>query len=82
MDLTLINEIWSELKRHLESGVKQEAADDLVSLLIDHGCSAEDIKEAFSDRSIKKALTEYVVDVDEEHHSEGGYDDYDESSWD
>lgn len=80
MDLSLINEIWNELKRHLEASVKQEAADDIVNLLIDNGFSAEEIKDAFDDRTIKKALTEFEVESDDEHHAEGGYDDDD--MWD
>lgn len=76
----IASEIWSELKRYVNTVDRAEAADILVSLLIDHDEDAEDIRDAFKgDADIKRALTSYIDD-DQEEAEEDDDEDYDE--WD
>lgn len=64
----VIGEIWSELKRYMNSVDRADAADTVVSVLIDHDFSGEDIRDAFrGDDDIKRALAEYLdTDKDED----------------
>jgi hypothetical protein len=77
----LASEIWGELKRYVNTVDRNEAADTLVSILIDNDESAEDIKAAFKgDAEIKNALASYIDDQDEEMDEEDeDEEDYDDS---
>lgn len=67
MSVELANEIWSELKRYVNTVDREEAAETVVSVLIDNDVSADDIKSTFkSDSDIKKALISYLKDHEEE----------------
>jgi len=73
MSVELANEIWSELKRYVNTVDRAEAAETVVNVLIDNDVGADDIKSAFkSDSDIKKALASYLKDHEEE---EDEYDD-------
>ena len=55
------SEIWSELKRYVNTVDRAEAAETIVSILIDHDSDVEDIRDAFKgDSDIKRALTVYL----------------------
>lgn len=76
----LASEIWGELKRYVNTVDRNEAADILVSILIDNDESAEDIKAAFKgDAEIKHALASYIdnqeEEIDDEDEDEEDYDD-------
>jgi hypothetical protein len=79
----VINELWSELKRYMNSVDRADAADTVVSVLIDNDYSAEDIRDAFrGDADIKRALVEYLDsdkqdDEDEDEDYLDGIDDPD-----
>ena len=61
MTETVASEIWSELKRYVNTVDRAEAAEIIVSILIDHDSDIEDIRNAFkSDSDIKRALTVYL----------------------
>ena len=61
MTQTVASEIWSELKRYVNTVDRAEAAETIVSILIDHDIDIEDIRDAFkSDSDIKRALTVYL----------------------
>ena len=76
MSLDLSREIYNELKRFINVVDRDEAAETLVSVLIDNDISADDIKDAFKGEvDIKRALTSYLKDHQEEEEEE--YDDYD-----
>jgi hypothetical protein len=63
MSVELASEIWSELKRYINVVDKSDAAETLVSVLIDNDIDADDIKSAFkNDNEIKRALTSYLKD--------------------
>lgn len=74
----IASEIWGELKRYVNTVDRAEAADMLVSLLIDHDEDAEDIRDAFKgDADIKRALASYINN-DQEEEVEEDEEDYDE----
>jgi hypothetical protein len=80
MSVDLYYEIWNELKRHINIVDRQEAAENLVSVLIDNDVDADDIKASFkSDSEVKRALTSYLKDHPVEDDEDYDDDDYDES---
>ena len=81
MSVDLYYEIWNELKRHINIVDRQEAAENLVSVLIDNDVDADDIKASFKyDTEVKRALTSYLKDhpVDDVEDDDDYDDDYDE----
>jgi hypothetical protein len=86
MSAELANEVWSELKRYINVVDRLEAAESIVSILIDHDHDVDEIKDAFKgDSDIKKALTAYLdndkdyAEEEEEFDEEDNYnqeDDY------
>jgi len=79
MTVELANEIWSELKRYVNTVDRDEAAETLVSVLIDNDVSADEIKAVFkTDSDVKKALTSYLKEHDEIEEEEVDDEDYDE----
>lgn len=69
----LVSVIWDELKRYVNTVDREEAAESLVSILIDNDCDPEDIKTAFKgDSDIKRALASYLDthEEDEEEYEE------------
>ena len=79
MPVFMANEIWQELKRYVNTVDRSEAAETLVSVLIDNDVTAEEIKDTFKgDIEVKTALKQYLDDhADEEDDEEDDYDDYD-----
>ena len=84
MSELVANEIWSELKRYINTVDRAEAAETVVSILIDHDSDVEDIRNAFKgDSDIKKALTEYL-DNDKDYtedEEELVDEEYEEDDW-
>lgn len=65
MSINLISEIWQVLKPSIEIGDSSEAAETLVTYMVDEEYSVEEIKKAFrGDRDIKKALSFYLETPD------------------
>jgi hypothetical protein len=80
MTETVASEIWSELKRYVNTVDRAEAAETIVSILIDHDSDIEDIRDAFkSDSDIKRALTVYL-DNDKDYAEDEGELDEDEET--
>lgn len=81
-DFDLASVIWQELKEYISKAEQAEAADTLVSILIDHNNNPEDIRAAFkNDSDVKLALTGYLDDEEVEEDVED-YDDYSEDDED
>jgi hypothetical protein len=79
MSVELSKEIWDELKRYVNPQDRDEAAETLVSVLIDNDCDAAEIKSVFkSDSDVKSALASYLKDHAEEEYEEEDEDDYDD----
>ena len=82
--VAVASEMWSELKRYVNTVDRSEAAETVVAILIDNDCDVDDIKDTFkSDPDIKRALTAYLDNdksyVDEEDVEEE--EDYHEDDW-
>jgi len=77
---SVASELWGELKRFVNTVDREEAAETVLSILIDNDCDLDDIKEAFKgDADIKRALTAYIdnnEEVDDEDEEDDS--DYDE----
>jgi Ribonuclease G/E len=83
--VAVASELWSELKRYVNTVDRNEATETIVAILIDNDCDVDDIKNAFKgDPDIKRALTAYLdndksfEDEDEEADEE---EDYHEDDW-
>jgi hypothetical protein len=75
MGVELSKEIWDELKRYVNPQDREEAAETLVSVLIDNDVDAAEIKSVFkNDSGVKSALVSYLKD----HEDEIDEDDIDE----
>ena len=85
MSAEVASEIWGELKRYVNVVDRIDAAESIVSILIDHDHDVEEIREAFKgDSDIKKALTAYLdndKNYDEEDIDDDIDDDDNESEW-
>lgn len=83
MSVDLASEIWSELKRYVNKVDRDEAAEAIVSVLIDNDISADDIKDAFKgDSDVKGALAHYLKDHAEGDDDEDDDDDDTIEDWD
>ena len=79
MSVDLSKEIWDELKRYINVVDKSDAAETLVSVLVDNDIDADDIKSAFkTDNEIKRALASYLKD----HAEDDDEDDESLEDWD
>jgi len=72
MSMDVISEIWTELKRYVNVVDRGDAAESIVSILIDHDIDADEIRTWFKgDSDIKTALTDYLsVDSESEEYEE------------
>jgi hypothetical protein len=82
--VAVASEMWSELKRYVNTVDRNEAAETVVSILIDNDCDVDDIKDTFKgDSDIKRALTTYL-DNDKDYADEDEVEeeeDYHEDDW-
>lgn len=83
MDEFVVRIIWDELKRYINTVDRPEAADILVSVLVENDCDINEIRQAFKgDSDIKRALTDYLDQGhDESEEEDEGYEEEDED-WD
>ena len=84
--VAVASEMWSELKRYVNTVDRDEAAETVVAILIDNDCDVDDIKDTFkSDSDIKRALTAYLDDdksyEDEEEEEIEEEEDYHADDW-
>lgn len=74
MDLDFVSEVWEVLRSHIDFNERSDAADALITLLIENNYEPEDIKESFrGDKDISKALKYYI----DQHDMEDEYDEDD-----
>jgi hypothetical protein len=79
MSVELSKEIWDEIKRYINPQDRTEAAETLVSVLVDNDVDADEIKSVFkSDSEIKQALTSYLKDHADDEEDEDLQDEEDE----
>jgi len=80
MSLDTIAEVWEALREHIDLSERNDAADTLVNFLIDNNYEIDDIKEAFKDKDITKALKGYAEEHfpdDDEEYEEDDLDEWD-----
>jgi hypothetical protein len=86
MSVDVIGEIWTELKRYINVVDRADAAESVVSVLIDHDIDADEIRAWFKgDSDIKTALSDYLsVDSESEEYEEDEEyeEESDEEDWD
>ena len=83
MSVELSKEVWDELKRYVNPRDREEAAETLVSVLIDNDYDAADIKAVFkSDSEVKSALASYLKDhADEDEDDNDNDEDYNDEDY-
>ena len=82
MSVELAKEIWSELRRHINTVDRDEAAETLVAVLIDNDVDADEIKSVFkSESDVKRALVSYLKDHAEEDDEEFNDDEEEEEDY-
>jgi len=82
MKLDLITDVWEVLREHIDMSDRPDA-DTLVNFLMDNNYEVEDIKDAFKDKDITKALKGYAEQhFQEEEYDEEYEDEDDEESYD
>lgn len=75
MSLDIIAETWGEIKRFIITTDRAEAAEVLVSMLVENDYDPAEIKTAFRDDSdVKRALVEYLDDNNDEDEYEEDYE--------
>ena len=80
MSLDFVAEVWDALRTHIDFNERKDAADTLVSFLIDNNYEADEIKDAFrGEKEILTALKDYVSEHEAEEYEEE-FDEEDE--WD
>ena len=73
----MASELWGELKRYIGSSDREEAADILITVLINNDEDIADIRQAFAgDADVRRVLAAYGDDEPDESAEE--YDDFDE----
>jgi hypothetical protein len=80
MSEQLVADIWSEIKRYVNPHDRAEAADTVLSVMIDHDLDAADIRAAFgSDPDMKEALAAHLDDAEDDDYVEDeDFDDEDQ----
>lgn len=82
MSLDIVSETWTALLSHIDLNERKDAADTLVSLLIDHDYEAHEIKEAFSGhREVLSALKYYIEQHDSDEYEDEEEDEDQDDEW-
>ena len=73
IEIDVLGEVYAILKQYIPQKDRQEAADNLMSNMVDY-LSDEELKEFSAiDAALKRAYKEYAVEEDEE-----SYEDYED----
>jgi hypothetical protein len=75
MSLNTASEIWEILREHIDFNDRRDAAESLVTYLIENNYEVDDIKSEFRDKDITKALKDYadeheIIEDEEEYEYE------------
>jgi hypothetical protein len=67
MPVSVASELWTEIKRYINTVDRAEAAETVVNILVDNDIDAEEIRDNFKgDTDIKRALALYLNNVEED----------------
>ena len=82
--MELSREIWTELRRYVNTVDRSEAAETLISVLIDNDVAADEIRDTFKgDAEVRRALTSYLKDhADEDEEDDEDLHDEDDDDKD
>lgn len=82
MSVIVAAEIWSLVRESVPYDDREQLADSLVGILVDHGFELDDISYEFGDDpEVRKAIKYYADEVEAEE-DDGDYDsDGDEEDW-
>lgn len=70
IDVDVLSEMYTVLKQYIPAKDRQEAADNLMSIMVDM-LGDQELKEfGGTDNTLKRALKEYVAEDDEEEEDE------------
>jgi len=76
----LSSEIWNELRRYINTVDREEAAEVLVSVLVDNDVDPDDIRDMYKgDKEVKVALAAYIKDLSDDPDEEEEYDEDDDN---
>jgi hypothetical protein len=70
IDVTVLEEMWTILKQYIPHKDRQEAADNLMSVMVDMLGDGELKEFGTSDSTLNRALKEYVSEDDDEDQDE------------
>lgn len=78
--MELSSEIWNELRRYINTVDREEAAEVLVSVLVDNDVDPDDIRDMYKgDKEVKVALAAYIKDLSDDPDEEEEYDEDDDN---
>lgn len=82
MHSEVASEIWSELKRYINTVDRTEAAEVLISTLVNYDEDIEDIRDAFKgDSDVKKAMVAYLDNDDHSEDEDEEEEDYEDEDY-
>lgn len=81
MNLGSVSEVWEVLREHIDLNDRIDAAESLVTYLIENNFEIDEIKDEFRDKDITKALKEYAAQHFQEEEYEEEDEDHDDDDW-
>ena len=80
--LGIVSEVWDVLRSHIDMNDRDDAADNLINLLIDNNYEADEIRNAFrGEKEILNALKNYIAEQEEDYDEEDYDGDIDDDEW-
>ena len=80
--LGIVSEVWDVLRSHIDMNDRDDAADNLINLLIDNNYEADEIRNAFrGEKEILNALKNYIAEQEEDYEEEDYDGDIDDDEW-
>lgn len=77
MSVQLASDIWKLLRESIPYDEREQLADSLIGILVDHGFDLDDVKYEFDDdQEVLDAIKYYAEDTEDEESED--YDSYDE----
>lgn len=77
MSVQLASDIWKLVSESIPYGEREQLADSLIGILVDHGFDLDDVKYEFDDdQDVLDAIKYYAEDTEDEESED--YDSYDE----
>lgn len=73
IDVEVLGEAYTILKQYIPQKDRQEAADNLMSIMVDMLNDLELQEFGGLDSNLKKALKEYVVEEEDEYNEDNDY---------